>query len=190
MQGSKVFVAGAGEDVVIVAFALFYFLAGDTEASLNFGFVVGAALPEAAFEFLHDGGHDKHGDDLPPEQRIFPARFPKGFCALHVDIQEQVGACGELVLNLTLEGAVAVGVDVGVFVKIACFDFFVEGLTVKKIVVDPVLFPFARRSRRGGDDPLDRRFLRQHAVADRGLAATRRAGNDEEDAAGLGFGHQ
>lgn len=141
---------------------------------------------EAFFEFFDAGGLDKYGGDAAFEKRVGLGGLAEGGGTLDVDVEEEVDAGGEFVLDFAFEGAVEVGVDFGVLVEFAGGDFGFEGGAVEKVVVDFVLFLVARGACGGGDDACDVIDFGEHAVAEGGFTAACWAGYDEEDAGLIG----
>ena len=189
-EGFEIFEAAAAENAVVVKFPLAHFALCYTQSTLDFVFMIGAAVPQSAFEFMDGGRHDEDGDDFSVQKRVFAPGVPECGCALHINVEDQVVAGGELVVDFALECAVAVAVDMGPFVEFARVDLGIKGGRVEKIIIDPVMLAFAGRACGRGDDPLYLGFLGEHTLADSGFSASGWPGDDEEETAVLGVRHQ
>lgn len=167
---------------MVVMWTLFHLFDCHLHPALHFVFCVGAAAAEAGFELFDGWRHYEDGAHIAFEQGIVLRGLAHLRGALHIDVEQQIGACGELVLYLAFEGAVKVAVDVGVFVKIAGFDLGFKTVVVEEVVIDGVDFAAARLAGGGCDDAFDLWQLFEHAVAEGGFPAAGGAGYDDEEA--------
>lgn len=179
VQCYKVLISGAAEDGVIVVRALLHLFDGDLHAALDLVFGVGAAPAEPGFQLFDGGRHDKDGGDFAFEKGVVLGGLAHLSGALHIDVEEEIGAGGELVLHLAFEGAVEVTMNVGVFVEIACCDLGLKGVAIEEVVIDGVDFAGAWLAGGGSHDALHAGHFLQHPVADGRLSATGRPRYDQ-----------
>ncbi len=102
---------------MVVEFVLLHFGGGDLHAALDLVFGVRRTATQALLQLFQCAGHDKDSDDVALEQWVGQRGLAHLRGALHVDVEQEVGADREFVLHLALERAVDVAVHVGVFVE-------------------------------------------------------------------------
>ena len=135
----EVFIHRTAADYIVVVRGLLDFFERDVHTALHFVFGVGASSAQAAFQLFDARRHDENCGDTAMEQFVVAGGLTHLCGALHIDVQQEVDAGCEFVLNFALERAVDMTVDLRVFVEIAGGYLRFKGGLVEKIVVDPVL---------------------------------------------------
>ena len=170
---------------MVVEFVLLHFSGRDLHAPLDLVFGVRRTTTQALLQLFQCAGHDKDSDDVALEQWVGQRGLAHLRGALHVDVEQEVGADREFVLHLAFERAVNVTVDVGVFVEMPFGDLLLEGGVVEEVVIDVVCFAYAWLAGGGGHDPPELGHFSEHTVAECGFATTCGARDNDEEA-GLG----
>ena len=107
-------------------------------------------------------------------------------CTLPVDLQNQVEAFGQGLLDPFLRGAVKVVEDLGVLEKFAAFEHGVELRMVDEVVVDSVHLAWTHGAGGMRDRDANLRLAVDQGLDQAGLAGAGGSGNDVE---GAGGGH-
>ena len=171
----------ADERVAVFA-PFFHFGGGVAKARGDLIFALGAALAQAAAEFIESRRHYENIGERVLDESVRTLADAGG--AERIDIEQDIDAMLQLRDDGGLERAVMVAVDLGVFQEISGLDVGLECFLGEKMVILAVDFSGPRGAGRARDGVNEIRLLAERGN-ERGFSRARGGGDDEKNAGAL-----
>gem|GEM_PF-4757277 len=161
---------------------------GRFQAALDLGGIIGAPLLQPAAQLLRVRRGEEDRDHPAAQPVLSGGRRADLAHPLHVDDEEGVAPGGERRADPCLRGAVGTAVHAGGLEEAAPRPERRELVRGEKVVVLAVALPRAGVPGGGRDHPLQGGLRREQILAESGLPAARRTGEEEEEGVLRGHG--
>ena len=124
LEACVIFLAGGGNQAVLVFVPVRHFLDGIFESQGDDLWAIGFSTGESRGEFFIGGWHDKQIDKSDVDLWVGTGTDLSG--PLYVDVHHDIFAAGDVLEDFRFQSAVGISMDGGVFEEISCGDFGIE----------------------------------------------------------------